>query len=95
MNNRTTDGDAQSTDDSKQDIYGTLGSVTECATCPRQAAGERLQTLEHLDGYKRVWRLHLCRYCNRAFDLGCGNAPTLTPDGQIRSVDTDSDQNDA
>jgi len=76
----------------EQNIYATLGDVTECATCPREAAGERLQTLEHLDGYERVWRVHLCRYCNRAFDLGCGNTPTLSADGEVHWVDTGTDR---
>jgi hypothetical protein len=60
-----------------QDVYGTLGSVTDCATCPREAAGERLQALDHPDGEKRVFRAHLCRYCNAAFDLGGGKLPAV------------------
>jgi len=60
-----------------QDVYGSLGDVTDCATCQREAAGERLQVLEHPDGGNRVWRVHLCRYCNRAFNLGNGKAPMM------------------
>ena len=80
-----------SEDGTEQDIYGTLGDETDCATCPREAAGERVQALEHPDGGKRAWKIHFCRCCNRAFSLGNGDPPLLSDGGTDRSVEPDTD----
>lgn len=63
---------------SKQAIDQALGDVMMCATCPREAAGERIESFDDPSGGKRIVKIHLCRYCNRAFSLGAGDSGLLS-----------------